>query len=1388
MTTNSWAAGVKSSRRVGVRPTGLLAGALLALATLVSLAVAGWGVKELSILWGGLAVVALAGVVVLTLRGFPLFAILTVAAGAVVWGLTTSAWLPDGWFDVVGVLQFIGINLAFVVPLGGAFVSALMLDARRLARAAIDEAVSGRRWWGEPDDHLPRLKELEALPSARFFALGEGGCTHLVVAGRRVALFLPTVWPNGEFSMDASGQVLRGGRLFVPGSEDIDGLAAELHTWRRQLGKVGAMVRGYLVIAPSRGEASEKLLISVAPGEHLQLVHAGELVESVGHWLSAEPYRVDIPVMERLLVLAAGNQLPEPSPLARTFGRDGSTGQQPLVAVADAAFAAALGKEPEAPGTLRDRLRARTARPSSASFDPADPSSPPTADFEDDGSIRDRLGPTTGLRSESRTAGQADPEPGPESWEARSTRELVGSWDSDSASRLAAWAADDPSVSTPPDAPAPPARRFSDDPPPARRSWDDPLPSATSDSPDAPAARRFSDDPLLSGSSDSPAGRRLSDDSLRSGSSDSPAGRRFPDDSLLSGSSDSPAASGGRRFSDDSPSGETSRIGRRRRARETPDLPTDPPPATDPVDRWSSFSADAPATSSASSDRWDSSPGEYSVPVVPDEPSRWSSAVDGFPVSYETDSSSPSWEPRPSTTPPTREPRTETASPRWEPSTDSATPSWDSRTDSATPSWDSRTDSAPPSRDSRTEPAAASWESRTEPAAASWESRADASSSGSDALGSSSSRESRAEPSASRHSRLDPASLSSSSRAEPSLPDPLTEGSTWRPRSEPASSTAGPSSAQTPPWPLPDSADGRSGWRSTAEPDPVPAASHSQDSSDWSSSDWASSDRVSADSSADSVVPNGGSFLDRWRNRTRDDHAPSDPIDSSWSSSSTSSSPGPIPTAPISSTPASSALASSAPASATPVSSAPVSSGSGSSGSGSSGTGSSAPVSSPPVSSVPVSPGGRPGGRPAFTGSLFDDAAPELVAKPLDLRRSWGSESDARPTRRRDAGQLPVDGGQPPVDAGRAERGSPPGRGSYDDPPRDQPFASEPSSDRLSRTEPFRSDLPRPAEPFHGEPFRTERSRSSEASRAVDPFRADPSRSGESFGGEPSRAADRFGGEPSRTGESFRAEAPRAGDPFGGEPSRAADPFGGEPSRVGEAFRGEPSRTGESFRSEASRAGESRSEVSRGGEARGAGRSSGPAATDGGFAAADATAGTGGNLGGGDGPDWWDSAPAPKAEEAAPEKEKRSRWGRKKGGNADDRRAAAGAEPPVAAQGAAGEDWAGGATTAWDRREGRNGGDESGARAGGRPAWATDPTSSYVSDPSGEFTSEQAAAARVQRRERDERGESERSAVPEQRRRADFSRLDDDVKPLELNLDEEPGENEGRSRRFLRRK
>ena len=86
--------------------------------------------------------------------------------------------------------------------------------------------------------------------------------------------------------------------------------------------------------------------------------------------------------------------------------------------------------------------------------------------------------------------------------------------------------------------------------------------------------------------------------------------------------------------------------------------------------------------------------------------------------------------------------------------------------------------------------------------------------------------------------------------------------------------------------------------------------------------------------------------------------------------------------------------------------------------------------------------------------------------------------------------------------------------------------------------------------------------------------------------------------------------------------------------------------------------------------------------------------------------------------------------------------------------------------------------------AAGRPAWATDPTSSYEHEPSGEFVAERRPGARPDIKPV---GSNDRTSVPGQRNR-DVNVFEEDAAPLELNLDEEPRSPEKSPRRFLRRK
>lgn len=317
-----WRSRVKSARRVSVRPSVLTSGALMVLAALITLAVAGYGIVEIDLLWAICAVLAGAGMLFLTLRGFPLFGVLPLLAAGVAWGLAMRVWLPGSWTDILGVLKFIGGNLAFVAPLVGTYLAAIALDSRRVSRAAIEEAVSGRRWWGEPSDVLPQLAELEAIPAVRFFALSGADCSHVVAAGRRVALTRPTVWPRGSYTLDRAGQVQRDGRPFANGSDDLDRLAASVRSWQGRLKGVDATVRGFLVVAPPRDDFGDAVVIEVAPAGNSEVTHSHEFADAAGAWLAVEPYRVDLALTERLLKLRA------PAPAEKQLAPGGKRGSR----------------------------------------------------------------------------------------------------------------------------------------------------------------------------------------------------------------------------------------------------------------------------------------------------------------------------------------------------------------------------------------------------------------------------------------------------------------------------------------------------------------------------------------------------------------------------------------------------------------------------------------------------------------------------------------------------------------------------------------------------------------------------------------------------------------------------------------------------------------------------------------------------------------------------------------------------------------------------------------------------------------------------------------------------------------------------------------------------
>jgi hypothetical protein len=393
-----------------VRPSPLGAGSAFAGAACVALVVVLYGAVQVDVLWSVLAGVAGVGVCVLVLRGFPLLGVVALALSAFLWGLAMRAWLPASATDLVGDLRFAGGNLAFVVPLAGAFLLAVALDAHRVSRAAIDEALSGRRWWGGAETRPAPLRELEALPAARFFALAEGPCSHVVSVSRRVALVLPAAWPEGGYTVDADGRVLRDGLADEGASAGLDGLVAAMDTWRGRLEGTGATLRGFLVVSPTAGP---KVVLDVASGQHLQIVHGHEFPEAAGGWLAAEPYRIDLAVTERLLGIL-GDPSAAPLPAGAPPGRRAPAG----------------------------RRRARTARGAA----------PRSGTPEKSGQDPAR---TSAWRRTDAPTGAAEPSA------AETAGELAPGWDAESAQRLADWAS-----GVPPTAPAAPDTEW----------WKDPLP------------------------------------------------------------------------------------------------------------------------------------------------------------------------------------------------------------------------------------------------------------------------------------------------------------------------------------------------------------------------------------------------------------------------------------------------------------------------------------------------------------------------------------------------------------------------------------------------------------------------------------------------------------------------------------------------------------------------------------------------------------------------------------------------------------------------------------------------------------------------------------------------------------------------------------------------
>jgi hypothetical protein len=274
------------------------------LAGLAWLLVTGYGLLEVDAAWAGLAALGGVGALALAWRGFPLVGIAALIAAVACWGFVSRGFLPESAGDLMGVAKLIVGNLAFVVPLVVAVVAASWVDGRRTAHAAI-RAGTTQRWYGvNRGESEPQLPALEDIPAARFFALPEGRCSHLVVAGRRVAVVGATVWPRGEYTVGGN-EILRNGRPFVPGTDDVDGTVDDLRTWRGRLSAARPVCEAFLVVHPSSERMSDTVRVSVPELDGVHVLSADEFVEVAGSFLAAEATSIDVDVMELLLDMYA---------------------------------------------------------------------------------------------------------------------------------------------------------------------------------------------------------------------------------------------------------------------------------------------------------------------------------------------------------------------------------------------------------------------------------------------------------------------------------------------------------------------------------------------------------------------------------------------------------------------------------------------------------------------------------------------------------------------------------------------------------------------------------------------------------------------------------------------------------------------------------------------------------------------------------------------------------------------------------------------------------------------------------------------------------------------------------------------------------------------------
>lgn len=298
-TPPSWLAGI-GPPRVALRPGHVLPLVVCGLAGVLWVAVVGYGAIRLDAVWSGLAGLLGLGGLALLLRGLPVPAAPVLLAAVACWAFVARGWVPDSAADLAGMARLIAGNLAFAAPLLLAGFAAVWADGRRSASATVADGLGGRRWFGvNQGDPEPQLPALEQVPSALFFALADGQCSHLVVAGRRAALVATTVWPRGEYGVEGV-RVVRNGRPYGPGTDEVDGAVDDVRRWQRRLAPVGVTCRAFLTVHPASGRLADTIHVELPLVERVQVLAADQFVETVGAFLAADAQEIAVDVLMEL--------------------------------------------------------------------------------------------------------------------------------------------------------------------------------------------------------------------------------------------------------------------------------------------------------------------------------------------------------------------------------------------------------------------------------------------------------------------------------------------------------------------------------------------------------------------------------------------------------------------------------------------------------------------------------------------------------------------------------------------------------------------------------------------------------------------------------------------------------------------------------------------------------------------------------------------------------------------------------------------------------------------------------------------------------------------------------------------------------------------------------